>query len=55
MKNKKITCYKKDCKHKWTYKGNQKFYLTCPSCYSKLSIKKLKEILKTKNEKNRFN
>lgn len=34
-----IVCYK--CEHEWNYKGKSKFYITCPSCYLKLSLKKL--------------
>lgn len=37
----KIKCYK--CKHEWDYKGNSKFYLTCPQCYGKISLQKLKK------------
>ena len=36
----KIKCYK--CKHEWNYKGKSTIYITCPHCYSKLNLKKLK-------------
>ena len=36
-----IKCPK--CKHEWNYKGKSKHYLTCPECYKKINIRKLKE------------
>jgi len=44
----KTKCYK--CKYEWNYKGKQKFYITCPSCYSKLSLKKIKKIKEEKEK-----
>jgi DNA-directed RNA polymerase subunit RPC12/RpoP len=32
----KITCYK--CSHKWIYKGQNPFYVTCPNCYNKVKL-----------------
>lgn len=39
MKNKIIECDKKDCKHKWLYKGSKKKRegITCPGCQRKLN------------------
>jgi len=34
-----VRCYK--CGYRWLYKGKSKYYLTCPRCYTKLSLKKL--------------
>ncbi|MFH1430959.1 MAG: hypothetical protein ABIG37_00635 [Nanoarchaeota archaeon] len=36
----KIVCPK--CKHKWDYSGKSKYYVTCPCCYRKININKLK-------------
>ena len=36
----KIKCTK--CEHEWNYKGKLKHYVTCPDCYSKINIEKLK-------------
>jgi len=40
---KRITCYK--CGYSWFYSGKSKYYLTCPRCYKKLSVKKLSKLL----------
>jgi len=32
----KIKCPK--CKHEWEYKGNSRYYITCPRCYNKVNI-----------------
>jgi tRNA(Ile2) C34 agmatinyltransferase TiaS len=40
---KRITCYK--CGYSWFYTGKSRYYLTCPRCYKKLSIKKLSKLL----------
>lgn len=39
-KGRKITCYK--CKHKWIYSGKGDYYITCPRCYRKINLKKIK-------------
>jgi hypothetical protein len=41
----KIKCNK--CNHSWEYKGKSDYYVTCPSCYTKINISKQK-INKTK-------
>jgi len=33
----KIKC--KNCEHEWNYKGESKYYVTCPHCYNKVNIK----------------
>lgn len=38
----KIKCSNPKCKHVWDYKGKSKFYVTCPRCYNKVNIQKLK-------------
>lgn len=30
------------CKHQWEYKGKNPYYVTCPHCYTKVNIRKLK-------------
>jgi len=35
----KLKCSRKDCLYEWNYKGNQKFYASCPRCLSKVRIK----------------
>ncbi len=40
----KIKCPK--CKHEWNYKGDSKYYVTCPRCYTKINVEKLKGGLK---------
>ena len=34
----KLKC--KYCGHEWEYTGKSKYYVTCPVCHYKLSIKK---------------
>jgi hypothetical protein len=34
---KKLKCQK--CEYIWNYKGNARFYATCPCCLSKVNIK----------------
>ena len=41
----KLKCTRKDCLHEWEYKGDQKFYCSCPRCLSKVKIPK-KEVKK---------
>lgn len=36
----KVKC--KRCSKEWNYKGNQEYYVTCPRCYNKVNIQKLK-------------
>ena len=36
----KIKCTNKKCEHEWNYKGESKFYVTCPRCYTKVNIQK---------------
>ena len=45
----KFKCYK--CQHEWDYAGDGEFYLTCPHCYYKLNIQKLKETALIDNDK----
>ena len=47
----KIKCTKEDCGYVWDYKGESKFYVTCPRCYRKLNIRKLYLKEKKKHEK----
>ena len=42
-KSRKIKCKRKDCQYEWIYKGNQKFWATCPRCHNKVSLKKQEE------------
>jgi len=37
---KKVKCPNKECEHEWEYKGNSKFYITCPQCHKKFNLKK---------------
>ena len=32
----------KYCKHQWDYKGNSEYYVTCPRCYNKIKIERVK-------------
>lgn len=34
----KIKCLKKECGYEWDYKGDSKFYATCPHCLTKVKI-----------------
>ncbi len=34
-----LKCKNKKCLYKWNYKGNSKFYATCPKCMYKVHIK----------------
>jgi ribosomal protein S27E len=36
-----IKCNK--CGHTWKYKGKSDYYITCPSCYTKVNIQKFRE------------
>lgn len=36
----KLNCPNKKCNHEWNYKGEQKFYCTCPRCLHKVPITK---------------
>jgi len=36
----KLKCTREDCQYEWEYKGEGKFYATCPRCYRKLNIRK---------------
>lgn len=36
--SKKIVCPSTRCKYEWAYKGNGKFYATCPQCLNKIKI-----------------
>lgn len=36
---KKLKCRRPDCGHEWTYKGEARFYITCPMCHRKSRIK----------------
>lgn len=36
----KVIC--NNCEHEWNYKGSSRFYITCPRCYSKINIYKIK-------------
>lgn len=42
-----LTC--KYCNHTWDYSGKSKYYLTCPSCYNKISLKKTSTKTKEQN------
>ena len=33
-----MICTNKKCGYEWDYKGKQKFYCTCPKCYSKVNM-----------------
>lgn len=49
----KLKCHNPECGHEWEYKGNSKFYASCPVCHYKVRIrgkkgeKKAKEPLVT--------
>ena len=34
----KIKC--KNCDYEWNYKGNSKYYASCPNCLNKVKINK---------------
>ena len=36
-----LKCQK--CDHEWNYSGESEYYATCPKCYRKVNIKKLKK------------
>ena len=36
----KLKCKRKDCLHKWIYRGKSKFYATCPDCHNKVRLNK---------------
>lgn len=38
IKGMKLKCKRKDCLHEWNYKGERKFYATCPNCHSNVKI-----------------
>lgn len=35
-----LRCLK--CKHRWNYKGDSNYYVTCPRCYNKINVTKSK-------------
>lgn len=35
----KVKCKNPKCGHEWNYKGTSKFYVTCPHCYNKTSLR----------------
>jgi ribosomal protein S27E len=37
----KTKCNK--CNHEWEYKGKSEYYVTCPHCYTKVNIQKIKK------------
>jgi len=37
-----VVCYK--CEHEWEYTGKSLFYITCPKCQAKLSLKKIQRL-----------
>lgn len=41
METIKIKCTNPECGHEWEYKGESKFYVTCPHCYRKINLNKL--------------
>jgi ribosomal protein S27E len=43
-----LKCQK--CKHEWNYKGQSKYYVTCPRCYTKVDIQKQVKGGKKNNE-----
>ena len=49
-----IKCY--HCTYEWEYSGNSEYYITCPRCLSKISLKKiLKENENTNQEEHKNN
>lgn len=38
-----LTCQNPKCNRKWTYKGDRKFYATCPDCKSSVKIPRKEE------------
>jgi|LGVF01.2.fsa_nt_gb hypothetical protein len=44
----KIKCY--HCEYEWDYRGNHPYYITCPTCRWKLSIRKLTLLIEKKEE-----
>ena len=46
----KVKCTREDCSHEWNYKGNSKFYITCPRCYGKINLTKAIKLAGDKNE-----
>jgi len=35
-----IKCLK--CNHVWNYKGTSDYYVTCPRCYKKINLRRIK-------------
>lgn len=35
-----LQCQNPQCKKLWRYKGNSKFFATCPNCMNKVNIRK---------------
>ncbi len=38
----KIKC--KKCKHEWEYKGESKYYVTCPRCHKNINIENKRKL-----------
>ncbi len=38
-----LKCKNKECNYVWKYKGQHKFYATCPNCLRKVAVIKDKE------------
>ena len=38
---KRIKCHNPKCLNEWKYKGDSKFYATCPKCLHKVNIHKI--------------
>ena len=36
----KLKCNNKKCLYEWEYKGNSKFYATCPRCHYQVCLTK---------------
>lgn len=34
----RVKCTRPNCGHEWDYTGKSRFYITCPSCYRKISV-----------------
>ncbi len=49
----KVKC--KRCEIEWNYKGKKTWYVTCPNCYTKVNIQKLKGGQNLGNGKNKRN
>jgi hypothetical protein len=49
-----VKCRNRVCGHVWDYQGDSQFYVTCPKCHNKLSIRN-KNYVPDEGENIKFN